>query len=350
MAFQYLSATQTVVAGAGLVQKFGGKTHLLTAFADEGTDIAALSSQLARVTPTPVWSSGDAGLERRMLTISAALDAGPTLLVPLALGGLIVFGTLLGSITDRRDEIATFSALGLGPGHVGALFLAEAAVYAVVGGMGGQLLAQLTAASAAALADHGIGRPLPINYASGNALLAIAAVSTTVLLSALYPAWRAARSANPGVARAWKPPTPDGDDLRAQLPFTLSAYDMTGVMAFLAEYLAAHADAGLGRFATQAVTLHADQHGRPELHADVALAPFDLGVTQRFVLQAAPTDLPGVDEVAVHAQRRSGTHGDWTRTNRVFLRDLRRQFLLWRTLSTDAMQHYRHDAMSKMQS
>jgi len=36
-------------------------------------------------------------------------------LVPLLLGGFIVFSTMLGSIIDREKEIYTFSALGLAP-------------------------------------------------------------------------------------------------------------------------------------------------------------------------------------------------------------------------------------------
>ncbi len=348
--FQYLSATQTIVGGADFTRKLGGDTHLLTVFTQDTEARDRMPDDLARAVTVPVWSAGTTGLERRTLGVTAALDAGPSLFVPLILGGLIVFGTLLGSITDRKEEIATFSALGLGPAHVGALFVAEAAVYAIVGGMGGQLLAQVLAASAQALSDAGIGRPLPINYASSNALLAITAVGITVMISALYPAWRAARSANPGVERAWKPPKPKDGKLDARLPFTLSAYDMTGVMAFLAEHLAAHRDAGLGRFATQAVALREGSDGRPELFAEVALAPFDLGVTQEFSLSPTPTDLPGVDEVAVTATRTSGSTGDWNRTNRVFLRDLRRQFLLWRTLSPQAIQRYRDEALRSMGS
>src|SRR5204863_2580102 len=59
--------------------------------------------------------------------------------IPLILGGLIIFSTMLGSVIDREKEIYTFSALGLAPRNIAMLFFVEAGVYAVVGGFGGYL-------------------------------------------------------------------------------------------------------------------------------------------------------------------------------------------------------------------
>ena len=58
-------------------------------------------------------------------------------------------------------------------------------------------------------------------------------------------------------------------------------------------------------------------------------------------MTATPSEIPGVDEVGIHCHRISGTQGDWQRTNRVFIHGLRKQFLLWRTLSEDAIENYR---------
>jgi hypothetical protein len=36
---------------------------------------------------------------------------------------------------------------------------------------------------------------------------------------------------------------------------------------------------------------------------------------------------------------------DWKRSNKVFLRELRRQFLLWRTLATEVVESYRMETL-----
>jgi len=231
---------------------------------------------------------------------------------------------------------------------VGLLFFAEAAVYAVVGGMGGQILAQVVAVSTAAMGRAGWITPPELNFSSTNALFAIFIVMCTVMISAILPAMRASKSANPGLARTWKLPTPEGDVLSLVFPFTVSAYDITGVVSFLAEHFRAHDDAGVGAFAAQSVRIDKDEEGHLTLHAEVALSPFDLGVTQEFMLTATPSEIPGVDEVAIQCHRLSGTRNDWQRTNKVFIRGLRKQFLLWRTLSDEAIESYRTQTLVEL--
>ena len=354
--FVHLSADQVAIAAASTVQQQGGSLHAIVVYLGQGIDPLARAEEIARVVPMPLWARGAQGVERMILTTLTEVSGGLALAVPVILGGLIIFGTLLGSISDREKEIYTFSALGLAPGHVGVLFFAEAAVYAVVGGMGGQLLAQIVAQVSSYLAELGLIATPQINYSSTNSLFAIGIVMATVLISAIYPAVRASRSANPGLARAWKMPPPEGDELELTFPFTVSAYDITGVVSFLAEHFERHDDAGLGSFAAHNVRIGKTtgngqgqtNGGNLYLAADLALAPFDLGVTQAFTLTARPSEIPGVDEVGITAHRNSGANGDWLRANRVFLRDLRKQFLLWRTLSAEMIENYRMHTLSRL--
>jgi hypothetical protein len=343
--FVHLSSDQVVVASGELVRQLGGKLHALAFYPGEGIDVAERGRRIAEILVMPVWAVGPEGVERLILTVLTEVSGGLALFVPLLLGGLIIFGTLLGSISDREREIYTFSALGLSPGHVGVLFFAEATVYAVIGGMGGQLLAQCVALGASSLAKAGYIEPTSINYSSTNSLFAIGVVMLTVLVSAIYPAMRASRSANPGLARAWKMPPAEGDELKLTFPFTVSAYDITGVVSFLAEHFRRHDDAGLGGFAASNVAIRRTSQGNLELSSELALAPFDLGVTQHMTLTAIPSEIEGVDEVSIRVSRNSGALGDWYRANRVFMRDLRRQFLLWRTLTNDMIEHYRMETL-----
>ncbi|MEX0775520.1 MAG: FtsX-like permease family protein [Phycisphaeraceae bacterium] len=341
--FVHLSPDQIAIVSAELARDMGGDLRVINLYPGSGAqDPLDQGRQIAQMVSVPVWARGPQGVERMIFTKLTQVSGGMALVVPVVLGGLIIFGTLLGSISDREKEIYTFSALGLAPGHVGFLFFAEAAVYAVVGGMGGQLLAQIVALLWTWAANQGWVTSPSINYSSTNSLFAIGLVMTTVLVSAIYPAYRASKSANPGLARSWRLPKPDGDDLAMTFPFTVSAYDITGVISFLAEHFRAHNDAGLGKFAAQEVAIgKEDVTGYLALEAHLALAPFDLGVTQGFRLTAKPSEIPGVDEVFIHTHRDSGAKGDWYRANRVFIRDLRRQFLLWRTLSAEVIESYR---------
>ncbi len=346
--FTRVSPSGIIISSTDLVKDLGGKLHFANLYPGEDMDITFKAEEIARELSMPVWAAGEKGVERMMLTYLFQLAGGFALGVPLLLGGFIIFGTLLGSISDREREIFTFSALGLSPGHVGTLFFAEAAVYAVVGGMGGQLLAQTTALIASALAERDIIEPVSINFSSTNSLFAVGVVMLVVLISAVYPAVYASRSANPGLARTWRLPNPEGDKLDITFPFTVSAYDITGVVSFLAEHFRSHDDAGLGSFAASEVAITRNAEGNLELSANLALAPFDLGVTQHFVLTAVPSDIEGVDQVVLHINRLSGTRNDWFRNNKVFIRDLRRQFLVWRTLDEGAVENYRMETLQTL--
>ena len=340
--FTRLSAGVIALGSNDLLRRLGAEPRVVRLYLSPQAQVDQVGRDLAEVMPSPVWIRGVDGAERLVFTNLLDVRAGEALLVPLLLGGLIVFGTMLGSIADREREIYTFSALGLAPVHVGLLFFAEAAVYAIVGGMGGQLLAQLVAVVAGQMAQVGLIHPPTLNFSSTQSLFAIFVVMLTVLVSAVYPALRASRSANPGLARTWRMPEPKGDRWEMLFPFTVSAYDITGVVSYLAEHFRAHDDAGLGRFAAQEVLIdRGPETGHITLSGHFALAPFDLGVTQRMTLTATPSEIPGVDEVGITIERRSGAYNDWKRTNRVFIQELREQFLLWRTLATETVEQYR---------
>jgi hypothetical protein len=348
--FTNLSSDQVAIASDILVRELGGKLHTIAIYTPDGVDAAERGRRIAELVVMPVWAAGTDGVERLVFTVLTEVVGGFGLFIPLLLGGLIIFGTLLGSIGDREREIYTFSALGLAPGHVGALFFAEAAVYAVVGGMGGQLLAQFVGQAATFLAKRGLISPVSINYSSTNSLFAIGVVMLTVLVSAVYPAYRASKSANPGLARSWQMPTPVGDRLDLIFPFTVSAYDIVGVISFLVEHFRHHSDAGLGAFASSKADINRTKEGHLQLVAEVALAPFDLGVTQELELSAIPSEIPGVDEVEIRITRHSGTNGDWVRANGVFLKGLRQQFLLWRTLSHEVIEDYRQRTTRELEA
>jgi hypothetical protein len=224
---------------------------------------------------------------------------------------------------------------------VGALFFAEAAVYAVIGGMGGYLFAHVFAKVIEVIARHGLAEAPSLNHSSLNAMLTVLIVMATVLVSTIYPAFKASRSANPGVQRQWRMPAPQGDILQLKFPFTVSEYDIIGLVSFLQEYVESRRDRSVGNFAASDVTV-AHEGGRFSLSARVWLQPFDQGVSQAFTLRTHPSRIEGIDEVYVEMRRLTGSPAIWRRSTRVFVHDLRKQFILWRTIPDDAVEHYYH--------
>ena len=293
--------------------------------------------------------AGDTGGVFRLIFTSLTRASGwRDLLIPVLLGGMIVFATMLGSVSDREKEIYTFSSLGLAPPHVASLFVAEAGVYAVIGGMGGYLLGQLVARLLNWLSGMWDFTVPTMNYSSTNAIVTILIVMGTVLISTIYPAVKASKSANPGIQRSWQIPSPVGNLYDLVFPFTVSAYDITGVVSFLREHFDNYSDTSLGVFATtESHVFRECGNDMLGISATVALAPFDLGVNQRFALVSQPSDIEGIDEVRILIYRLSGAGGDWRRSNRVFINDLRKQLLIWRSLPAEIMEKYRQRTLER---
>jgi ABC-type lipoprotein release transport system permease subunit len=343
-----LPADAVVIVSDSTAQRLGARLQAVTLYPVEPEATGRIAADLARMLPLPVAATVEGGAYRHMMGVAVAASGMGDLLFPLLLGGLVVFGTMLGSVADREREIYTFSALGLAPRHVAMLFLAESVVYAVIGGMGGYLLANFVLRALHFAAARGWAVAPEMNMSSTNTIVTILIVMATVLASAVYPALRASRSANPGLMRTWRPPAPQGDLLDMVFPFTVSAYDITGIVSFLREHFGSHNDTGLGRFMARETRLERAPDGLLGLGAEISLAPFDLGVRQSFLLSSAPSPIPGVDEVRIRLQRQAGQPKDWVRLNRGFLDNLRQQFLIWRSLPEATMELYRARTLAEM--
>lgn len=304
-------------------------------------DVAATAEDMAQQLALTL-RVGDAG-RTWLLTGTGGLEASGLagVLVPLVLGGLIIFSTMLNSVAERGREIFIFASLGLAPIHVAALFLVEAGIYAVLGGLGGYLLAQAVAWALGIAAAFGLGVQPDLNYSSFAAVTTILMVMGTVLLSAIHPALVASRAANPGTTD-FRLPVPDGDRMDVDFPFTIAARDVRGLLAFLVHHLEIRAEGSTSGYTAGDAALHAsDDNQRFAVSARIWLAPFDLGLSQRFSLETAPTDMPAIHAVRIRLDLLSGQRSTWRRANAAFLKDLRLQFLVWRTLTPETMDRYR---------
>lgn len=262
------------------------------------------------------------------------------LIVPMLIAGSIVVNAIMGSVHERTGEIGVYSSVGLAPVHISALFLAESSVYAVLGAILGYLLGQ-TVAKVAVVNNLLTG--INLNYSSMAVVLGSLLVMAVVLLSAIYPSRMAAKLAVPDVTRRWVFPAPQGDLWQFDFPFTVSDRQVMSLFAFLDNYFDSYKDASVGAFHTRDVILSSEPHERGEvlvLSMKVWLRPFDLGVSQEVVMKALPTEESGISRIEVLITRRTGEYAAWQRFNSRFMREIRKQFLIYRTIPDEQKEKY----------
>lgn len=266
------------------------------------------------------------------------------LIIPILIAALIVLNTMLGAVYERIREIGTYSAVGLAPVHISSLFLAESMVYAVMGSVAGYLLGQVVVK---VLLATGMLKGLVLNYSSLSAVFATIIIFITVLLSTLYPARKAAQMAVPDVTRKWVLPEPKGDNWEFEFPFTVAEVEVLGLAMFLTDYFNSYQDVSLGNFYTGGAKLSYEKltSGKNKyiIDTDIWLAPFDLGVSQHLRLVMEPMGQYEFYTINLLMVRTSGESTDWKRLNRRFLDGIRKQFLIWRTVSGDIKRKYASD-------
>jgi hypothetical protein len=281
------------------------------------------------------------GTVERYSSIAATSGRGLELVFfPIVIASLIVLNTMLGSVFERVKEIHIFSSIGLAPGHIGMLFIAEALVYAILGSVAGYLLGQFTSKI---LVWTGWLPDLYLNFSSISAVMTTLIVVGVVLLSTIYPARKAAEVATPAIDRNWKVPEPDGDHWIVPLPFAVTGDQASGLNSFLGERFHAYEDYSIGDFVTQNVEAEEFTNANGtgyRIKCMTWLAPFDLGVSQRVAVETTPTDTPDVYDIRLLIDRSSGDISNWKRVNRRFLNTLRKQFLIWRTLKQAERDRY----------
>jgi len=255
------------------------------------------------------------------------------LLIPLIIAGSIILNTMLGTVYERKSEIAVFNAIGLNPTHIFLFFLAEAVVYSFIGAVGGYLIGQILTVS---LQGLGLIRDLNVNFSSLMVVYAILFTMALVILSTLYPGYVATRTAVPSGQRKWTMPNHDGQRMHIVFPFIYRPRMAFGVMYYLRQFFDTMSELSLGDIVAtrQSVQSSQDAEGRPILtmQYQMAMAPYDLGVTQHVTFVSRYDDVVKSFRLHMEIERLSGHDTNWVTTNKPYLERMRKFLIRWRNI------------------
>jgi len=255
--------------------------------------------------------------------------------VPVVLGSLIITNVMLAAVYERKRDIFVYSSVGLSPLDVGVMFISEAAIYGIVSGVIGfnasLILIKLSSV---------IGFSIPANFSSIWVLISILFAIIASIAPSVYPAYIASRLVTPSLERVWKIPTkPTEDEWDIPFPFHIEDWEISGLMIHYLRLFQAHRHEAAEIFNVRDINISEGTH-KKILNADVRLAPYESGVSQRVMLIFEEDLKTKRWNLNVHLYRRSGSISSWELQNHKFLDVLRKHFLAWKALRTEEKEKF----------
>jgi len=153
--------------------------------------ISEIVSQIGEKIPTAKVTAVQQVVEGRMDTLNnfRKFSLGISGLV-LLVGSMVVFVTMMGSVTERTREIGIFSAIGFRKSHIMKIILLEASVVSVIAGVIGYVIGiGVTRVLLGFLSENPAHFTLDPVVAVGAVFLAV----VLGILASLYPAMTASR-------------------------------------------------------------------------------------------------------------------------------------------------------------
>jgi len=275
-----------------------------------------------------------------MLTLSKifvySVGGGFTYIIVLMIISLLaVLNTLINSVQQRKRDIFVYASLGLSPFGAVLMFLIESLTYAVLASTIGYLIGYALNTILTLILGFEM---FSYNVSSFFVSLSIISIMVTCMGASIYPSILASKMITPSLQRRWKPPTePRGDQWEVPLPFRATTRDEAGgILVYLKEYFS---ELGAIRPAYRVLRVSDVDGKNLSFSLHVMLIPSELGISQKVTLQET-VQKDGTFLFTMTIEREGGDYNQWRIRNYYFIDDVRKQILLWRSLSTDERKKY----------
>ncbi len=342
--YRHLGFDRTIIIPHGTLVSMGG--HSVSVAMNARGDVRTVGSNFVDRFGLWLFSGERDGVY--LYSASDTLDYSgiSNILVPILISIFIVLNTMIGSVYERKPEIAIYTSVGMAPRHVSILFVAEAISYAVLSVVLGYLLAQTVAT---VFAGTSLLAGITVNYSSLAGVGAMAMVMGVVLVSAVYPSRVAAQIAIPDVEKSWKLSVTKGDHMTVDLPFLMHGGDEVSAAGYLFDYFDAHREISQDVFTSDNLGITgADASGSGSSSRNFSIcfrawvSPFDLGLMQDVTLIFNESQTQkGYVAIVMEITRRAGEHNAWARANQRFVNGIRKKLLVWRSLDPETKARWR---------
>jgi hypothetical protein len=167
-----------------------------------------------------------------------------------------------------------------------------------------------------------------------------------IMISNIYPLFKAAQIVTPSLRRKWTLDIkPVGDTWSIPLPFTVSEeLEARGVLQFIKEYISGYPVEETGApFAAREVVYRegVDEAGRfKAVDCYVHVAPFSAGIHQQVRIMMTQDPRTKAWNMGLYIERKEGMYNTWVQVNFKFIDTIRKQFLIWRSLSLSERRTY----------
>ena len=265
------------------------------------------------------------------------------LIIPIAIAAIAILNLMLGSVYERTKEIAIYNAIGMSPLHISLSFIVESISYALPAVFSGYLAGIIMTTG---LINAGVYPPdLYPNFSSFTVLIVVGLGLAVTAISSIYPSILAARLAVPSRVRRWQKTIsrPKGDYWEIAIPLIVNTKEeVFGVYSFLREYLSFSLQRE-SLFTAESMEVKDLKEGNIEVMRFIAncrLAPYDLGIMSDVIMEGARPNRGTPFSFKLVLQRTGGYASTWRTACPSVADEVRKQILIWRTLTPEERRRY----------
>jgi ABC-type antimicrobial peptide transport system permease subunit len=321
-----------------VVDRYGGRTSSISLYTKNETLIDSLGTELSEqfsALNVYFYHADKVLFFSKMLQLNVwGLN---NQIIPIAIVSLSVLNIAIASVYERKRDIFIYATVGLSPRSVGFMFLSETLLFAVLGSLVGFIIGNFMTQSATTVL------PITISYTLNTLIYSVGISFICIIGSSIYPILLASKLVTPSLERTWKITTrPEGDTWTVPIPFTISGEkELKGMLAFISEFMKSHAFTEAQDFNVRNLEYNEEEKGEERfksLKADVALQPYETGVNQEVTIQATVSGKRW--NLRIILIRKAGLTDLWERLNRNLIDQIRKQVLLWRSISIEQRKKY----------